>query len=243
VSRRRRGRTTLMIAAAAVLGVVAGTCTGYVIQAHREPTPLPPLSQPVVGQAKGEVEPLSAAQDRKVKTDGDLRKLLLPRPKGAKDDPFPAAAHDGWIDLAGYADTYKRPAGAFNNFLDDEFRRAAVASWQVGATYSVQIYLVQFLQESKPAASSWAQNGRYWAEKDDAEKDETDVRSWPVPGTGDGMAYVHDTPERKPGYLPLYTAEAHAWRGDVYMEIWINDSRPISKAKIMDLAKRQMGKL
>ncbi|MFI5798411.1 hypothetical protein [Streptomyces sp. NPDC051677] len=54
-----------MIAGAAVLGIVAGACTGYLIQADRAPTALPPLSQPVVGQAKGEVEPLSAAQDRR----------------------------------------------------------------------------------------------------------------------------------------------------------------------------------
>ncbi|MDQ0960869.1 hypothetical protein QFZ66_004747 [Streptomyces sp. B4I13] len=62
-----------MIAGAALLGVAAGTCTGYVIQAGRAPTVLPPLSQPVVGQADGEAEPLSAAQDRRVKTDGECK--------------------------------------------------------------------------------------------------------------------------------------------------------------------------
>ncbi|MFF6806222.1 hypothetical protein [Streptomyces sp. NPDC012616] len=106
---RPRGRTTLMIAGAALLGVAAGTCTGYVIQAGRAPTALPPLSQPVVGQADGEAEPLSAAQDRRVKTDGDLRKLLITRPKRAKDSRFPVG-RDGWADLASYAGEYKSPA-------------------------------------------------------------------------------------------------------------------------------------
>ncbi len=225
-----------MIAAAAVLGVVAGACTGYVVQAGREPTALPPLSQPVLRQAAGEVEPLSAAQDRRVKTDGDLRKLLLSRPKGAKDSLFPVG-DDGWQSLSTYADRYERPATTFSNLVDDEFRRAAVTAWQVGETYVAEIALVQFLQESKPAASEWAENGHHWAEEED------DIRSWPVPGTGDGQAYVHDSPEQKPGYLPVYRAEAHAWRGDVYMEIWISDTKPIPKAKIMELAVRQMGKL
>ncbi|MER6602915.1 hypothetical protein ABT305_31475 [Streptomyces parvus] len=51
---RPRGRTTLIIAAAALLGIAVG----YGVQAEREPTP-------------------PAAQDRRVKTDGDLRKLLV----------------------------------------------------------------------------------------------------------------------------------------------------------------------
>ncbi|MGW0575683.1 hypothetical protein ACWD25_06870 [Streptomyces sp. NPDC002920] len=233
---RRRGRTATMIAAAVVLGVVAGVCTGYVVQAGREPTALPPLSQPVLRQAKGEVEPLSAARDRGVKTHGDLRKLLLSRPKGAADGQF-SAGNDGWEDIASYADRYERPDNAFNNLVDDEFRRVAVTSWRVGDTYEVGIALVQFLQESKPAASEWAEHDHYWAAKGD------DTRSWSIPGTGDGRAYVHTSPKRRAGYLPLYRAEAYAWRGDVCVEVWVNDSKPISKAKIMDLAERQMGKL
>ncbi|MER6564430.1 hypothetical protein ABT300_43325 [Streptomyces sp. NPDC001027] len=225
-----------MIASAALLGVVAGVCTGYVIQAGRAPTALPPLSQPAVGQAGGEAEPLSAAQDRRVRTDGDLRKLLITRPKGAKSSDVPVG-RDGWADLASFAMEFKDPGGAFDALAQDEFRRAATTSWGVGETYNVEINLVQFRQENQLAAAEWAEAGRTWAEKED------DTRQWPVPGTGNGVAYVHDSPDRKPGYLPLYAAEAFAWRGDVWMEIRINDSKPISKAKIMDLAVRQVGKL
>lgn len=227
-----------MIAGAALLGVVAGVCTGYVIQAGRAPTALPPLSQPVVGQAGGEAEPLSAAQDRRVRTDGDLRKLLITRPRGAQDTGF-SRARDGWLSAAAYADGFKEPDGVFNALGQDEFRRAATISWKVGKTYFVEIRLVQFRQESNLVVPDWAESGRYWAEKED------DTRDWPIPGTGDGngVAYVHDTPDRKPGYLPLYGAEAVAWRGDICMEIRVNDSKPIPKAKIMDLAVRQMGKL
>ncbi|MFI5798410.1 hypothetical protein [Streptomyces sp. NPDC051677] len=68
----------------------------------------------------------------------------------------------------------------------------------------VKIQLVQFRQESKPAAADWAESGRDWAGGQD------DTRSWPVPGTGDGngMAYVHDTAESVAGRVGLYTAEA-----------------------------------
>ncbi|MFD9461313.1 hypothetical protein [Streptomyces sp. NPDC060027] len=233
---RRRGRTALLVATAAVLGLVAGTCTGFLVQADREPTKLPPLSQPVVAQAKGAgPEPLSAAQDHRVKTNGDLRKLLLPRPKGAREADW--IGHDGWMDIGEYSETFKKPAGAYSELVGDEFRRAAVAAWSVGHTYTVEVRLVQYRQEEGLAAADSAGDGHYWANEEER------TRSWTVPGTGDGMAYVHDKPATKPGYLPVYEAEAHAWRGDIDMEIWVYDTKPISKARIMDLAKRQMERL
>ncbi|MFE2299383.1 hypothetical protein ACFXAW_14420 [Streptomyces sp. NPDC059445] len=219
-----------------MLGLVAGTCTGFVVQAHREPTRLPSLSQPVLNQAKGPgPEPLSAAQDHRVKTNGDLRKLLISRPKGAKSADW--VGNDGWMDLTDYAESYKKPAEIFPDLINDQFRRAAVVGWQQGSTYTVEIRLVQFRQEESLKAAEDSENNYYWAEKKGG------TRSWSVPGTGDGMAYVHTRPETKPGYLPVYSAEAHAWRGDIAMEIWVYDTRPISKDKIMDLAKRQVGRL
>ncbi|GAA0921237.1 hypothetical protein [Streptomyces thermoalcalitolerans] len=233
---RRRGRTALLLTAAAVLGVVAGTCTGYLIQADREPTPLPPLPQTVVEQAKGRVEPLPAAQDPRVRTDGDLRKLLIPRPSGARDLSYPLG-DDGWMTLADFANEYEEPRQAFAEQLVMEFRRAAVTSWRTTDTHQVEIYLVQYRQEEKVAAAEQADNGMYFAEH------ESGSRSWPIPGTGDGRAYVIDSPYREPGYLPLYSARAHAWRGDIAMDIYIYDTKPISKKEIMSLAQRQVGRL
>lgn len=219
-----------------MLGVVAGTCTGYVVQAGRTPTPLPPLSQPVVKQAKGEVEPLSAAQDRRVRTDGDLRKLLVPRPSGARKTPY-QVGNDGWMDLAEYAHVYNKPGAAFAEQITDEFRRVAVASWRTTDTHEVEIYLAQYRQEENAGAADQAEGGMLWAERDSGN------RGWPIPGTGDGMVYVDSTPERKEGYLPVYMAEAHAWRGDIAMDIFIYDTKPIPKKEIMGLAKRQVGRL
>ncbi|WP_316744575.1 hypothetical protein [Streptomyces sp. MK7] len=216
--------------------MVAGTCTGYLVQAGREPTVLPPLSQPVVGQAKGAVEPLPAAQDRRVKTDGDLRKLLIDRPKGARDDPF-FASDDGWWTLAEHAEIYTEPAQVFADELASQFRRAAITSWQTGDTHSVLIVLAQYRQEEALKAAASAKTAMRGAEQNNV------GHSWGVPGTGDGMAYSDTEPDRKPGYVPLYSAEAHAWRGDIAMEIYVTDTKPITKKEIMSLAERQMERL
>ncbi|MFF4537754.1 hypothetical protein [Streptomyces aureus] len=228
---RRRGRTTLIVATAAVLGLVAGTCAGFLVQAHRAPTRLPSLSQPVLNQAKGPgPEPLSAAQDHRVKTNGDLRKLLLTRPKGTKVPDW-APERDGWLPLAAYADSLKNADREFADLIKAEFRRAVGVSWTEGSAYSVQIRLVQYRQEEYLSAAGQASG---W--------DVRNTRSWPVPGASDGMVYLSD-PERKAGYLPFYKAQATASRGDIAMEIWIYDSKPIPKSKIMDLAKRQLERL
>lgn len=233
---RRRGRTTLLIAAAAVLGVVAGTCAGYLIQADREPTALPSLSQATLVQAKGPgPEPLSAAQDRRVKMDGDLRKLLLRKPAGAKDADW-LDADDGWMGVAAFADLYEEPADAFADEVGNEFRRAAVRGWSSGHR-QVTVRLIQYRQEDSVVAKDEAGDGRYWADLEESH------RGWPIPGTEDGMAYVYDKPDTEPGYLPLYEAEAWAWRGDVTMWIRVYDTKPLTKKTIMGLAERQMERL
>ncbi|MFD8233628.1 hypothetical protein ACFV20_17340 [Streptomyces sp. NPDC059696] len=227
----------MLIGAAAALGLVAGCCAGYLVQAHRAPTKLPSLAQPVLAQAEGEgPEPLSAARDRRVKTDGDLRELLLKKPRGARDATH-LMSGDGWLDLAEYAAFYDKPGEMFGELVGDEFRRAAVTGWLVGRTQEVEIRLVQFRQEEALAAAENVENTQYWVEE------EGGTDSWAVPGSGNGRVYVHTRPEAKPGYQSVYTAEAHAWRGDIALEMWIVDTEPISKAKIMDLAERQMERL
>lgn len=225
----------MLIAGAAVLGLVAGTCGGYLIQADREPTKLPPLSQPQLTQARGEApEPLPAARDRHVRTDGDLRKLLLKKPRGAKSGTWISGA-DGWMDLADYARSFKEPDSAFGELVSDEFRRAAVVGWKAG-DLAVEIRLVQFRQEESIGAADVTEDNQYWAETEDAD-------SWVVPGTEDGMAYARSDPHAEPGYMPLYSAEAFAWRGDIAVQIFAFDTKPITKKTILGLAERQMERL
>ncbi|MFE9170653.1 hypothetical protein ACFYNZ_14195 [Streptomyces kebangsaanensis] len=175
-----------------------------------------------------------AAQDRFVKTDGDLRKLLLPKPRGAKDAKWLQGV-GGWMSMPEYAGYFEDPEEAFWELIGDEFRRAAVTGWQVGDRHIVEIRLIQFRQEEEAGASSRAENAQYWARK------ESGTRGWPIRGTGTGWAYVHSRPDRGDG-MP-YGAEAFAWRGDILVELWISSVKPVPKAMIMDFAQRQMERL
>ncbi|MFF7094130.1 hypothetical protein ACFY9A_17275 [Streptomyces rubradiris] len=232
---RRRGRMPALLAGAVVLGLISGLCAGYLIQAGREPTKLPPLSQPRLEQAAGEASaPLSVARDRKVKTDGDLRRLLLKKPDGAR--AAGAMAESGWMSLAQLAETYNNPAGGYGWLLEEEFRRAAAVAWIEGGTRFVEVRLLQFRQEEVLGARDEAEDSYGWAGRD------SDAESWEIPGTGDGKAYTYRMPRPRDG-VKVYQARAHAWRGDVSVQVWINDTKPIPKKAIMDLAKRQMERL
>ncbi|WP_244317647.1 hypothetical protein [Streptomyces bauhiniae] len=224
-------RLTLAVA----LGLVAGSCAGYLVQAGRTPDKLPPLSQPSLAQAQGHgPAPLSAAQDHQVKVDGDLRKLLLKRPGGTRANPA-IESDDGWLDLSAYAELYTKPDGAFRDLVGDEFRRAAVTGWIESGDRTVEIRLIQFRQVESQAAEEEAFGGRGWA------ADDAHTRSWPVPGTGDGEFFVHDRPESRFG--SGYVAEAHAYRGDIAMEMWVGDTKPVSPARVRELARAQMERL
>ncbi|MFD8967536.1 hypothetical protein ACFV0C_21510 [Streptomyces sp. NPDC059568] len=241
---RRRGRTALLIAAAAVLGIVAGTATGYAVQADRAPTPLPMLAQPGLAYPakslpKGkEPEPLSAEEDSQVRTDGDLRKLLLKRPAGARESTEAGAA-DGWLSLDEYARDFEEPGFMFEDLAGAGFRRAAGASWEQGEYRETEIVLVQFRPSMSLGAGSHAlmQQGYMHA-------------SWrgagntgdPIKGSSNGRYYVYDV-KREAGYLPQYRARAIAQRGDVMFDIHIYDTEPISKKDIRTLAERQLERL
>ncbi|WP_028810056.1 hypothetical protein [Streptomyces sp. 351MFTsu5.1] len=224
-----------LTALAAALGVVAGAGAGYLVQAGREPK-LPTLVQPPLPQARGpQPAPLTEARDRKVRNDGDLRELLLEKPSGAiTPDSVPS---QGWMNLYDYADMWGDPEAveAADTFLEEqEFLRAAVTGWEAGGQ-EVHVWLAQFEQQKDFAAPANDSAGtRYGAETD------PDVESRPIPGTGEGRAYVHPKLYREPGGAPYYRAEAHASRGDLSVHIWVYDDDPVPWRTIMDLAERQM---
>ncbi|MFF7281448.1 hypothetical protein [Streptomyces griseorubiginosus] len=224
-----------LVAAAAVLGVVAGACAGYLVQAGREPT-LPLLVQPALPQARGpQPEPLTAEQDRKVRNDGDLRELLLETPDGATTPDW--VAPQGWMALGEYADMSDEPETYYDHLEKQEFLRAAVTGWDTGS-HQVEIWLAQFEQREAPTApADDSSSSRYWAETD------PDVKSRPIPGTGAGRAYLHPEPSAESTALPGVSAEAHASRGDLSLHIWVYGEDPVPWGTIMDLAERQMVRL
>ncbi|MCM2427060.1 hypothetical protein [Streptomyces sp. RKAG337] len=238
---RRRGRTTLLIAVAAVLGVLAGAGTGYKIQQDRPETPLPPLAQPKLVQPAGAAAPaapLTVADDHLVKTDGDLRKLLLERPKGAKDPAVPVSG-DGWLLLADYADGYTNPDHMFQELSTNGFRRAVVTGWDSDNHTTTDIHLVQFRDQTTTFAVQMLQGQQgYMTDAKHAENEGT-----AIPGDLDGRVWVYSEPETKEGYEPLYKARGLARRGDIFMDVWIYSGDPISTATIMDISKRQLERL
>ncbi|WP_234392978.1 hypothetical protein [Streptomyces pactum] len=177
-----------------MLGLVAGVCAGVLVQAGREPTKLPPLSQAALAHGEGKPpKPLPAAQDRQVRTEGDLRDLLLKKPRGVEEVDW-LKGSDGWMDLAGYAGTFGNPEYGFENLLRREFRRAAVTGWEVDGAYSVEIRLIQYRQEEVLGAAAANESGQYFAGREG-------VDDWGIPGTGDGRVYVARHPPPRPRRL------------------------------------------
>ncbi|MFI6288076.1 hypothetical protein ACIBCM_25580, partial [Streptomyces sp. NPDC051018] len=241
---RRRGATVLLIAVAAVIGVVAGTAVGYGVQAEREPTPLPALSQrnltypakPLAADKRP--APLSAAEDRQVRTDGDLRKLLLPKPSGER-----VAAEKwrtgAWIDLPEQAMEFEDPGYMLGELLEDDFRRAAGTRWETG-NRTTEITLLQF--RSARGAQEFIAGQQGYMGEDSEESSGAGNEGDPVKGSGNGRYYLYEV-ERKAGYLPFYRARALVHRGDIAIGIDVVDSKAISKKMIRTLAERQLERL
>ncbi|MBT2539382.1 hypothetical protein J7E99_01325 [Streptomyces sp. ISL-44] len=236
--RRRRGRTTLLIAGAAVLGVLAGTITGYTVQYHRAPTPLQPLAQQNVA-----VQPPVAANEattrrsvnanRWDKAEEDLAKKLLEAPSGAKD------GYSGYESLDTFAaDYYESPDRGFDSIAQD-VRRIATAGWRQGEHDFIEIRLLQF-QDQHSAQKYQDGQSSYQDEEKRAGND-----GFALPGVPDGYgrAWLYK-PKTKAGYHPLRQARAILRRGDIVMDVEITNNRgDVSQGEITDLAKRQMERL
>ncbi|WP_432065053.1 hypothetical protein [Streptomyces sp. C10-9-1] len=237
---RRKRRAVAVLAAALVLGVVGGTAVGYAVQADRAPTPLPPLAQqglthPAEPLPEGEtIEPLPEEQDHAARTSGDLRKLLLPAPKGARgvDGLHP----DGWIRLDRYAEHFRFPDYAFEELVGAGFRRAVTRSWEKGDRLVV-VNLLQFRLDSVTGARVFVEQ-----RLDELDEDRTGRVGEPVPGSGNGRFVIEKAAAYEDG-MPGTTAQAFAYRGDVAMEIYVYDLAPITEKDFRTLVERQLGRL
>ncbi|WP_078954205.1 hypothetical protein [Streptomyces globisporus] len=242
--RRRILRTVGLIAVAAVIGLVGGTAVGYGVQADREPTALPPLNQPGLAYPakplpKGqEPEPLPAKEDRQAKAQGDLRKLLLPKPVGAKKDEFGDGIGNGWMPVYEFASEFTKPGRALDYQLDLGVRRVAAESWMTGEHKRTEIRLVQYRASDTLGAQEYIEDQqRYMPDEDYADNEGTEFK-----GSSDGRYYLFPV-ERKAGYLDFYEARAYFHRGDIAVEIFVGDTKKISEREIRSLAERQLGRL
>ncbi|RZE92922.1 hypothetical protein [Streptomyces albidoflavus] len=243
--RRPRGLTTLIVACGALVGVVGGTATGYAVQAEREPTPLPPLSQADLAYPEKALPeskrpaPLPAKHDTAVKANGDLRKLLVGKPEGARVwstgiHREGAPVRDGWLSPGEFSLEYGSPAYQLEDLLDGEVRRVAAANWLRGKQM-IAVRLVQFRPGALAAAAASDRESQGWAAARSAPGEES---GWSV-RPGSSARYHLTAPE--PG--AWYWASASGFRGDVWFTMDIFDESPIPRSTIRDLARAQLDRL
>ncbi|MCY0953742.1 hypothetical protein [Streptomyces sp. H27-S2] len=238
--RRRRGRTTPLIAAAAVLGVLAGTVAGYAVQYHRAPTPLPPLAQ------QNLVTPKAVAPDdsttiktinanRWHKNDDDLGKLLIEAPDGTKSEG------KGYDSLDVFAADFEKPDLAVSEFASEGLRRVASTHWSRADRVFVQVQLVQFTDYA--GAENYQKNQASFMPL----KENAGYAGVAIPGISWdlGRVWVDSKAREQPGYEPTRGATAIARRGDIVMTIYYYDNRggKIAESDIIRLAERQLERL
>jgi hypothetical protein len=235
-SRHGSGRTGRLMAAAAVLGLLAGAGAGYAVQSRRDPTPLPPLraERPVYPAARTNKAP------EVFPTDGDLRPFLLKKPKGASGWPAGHGA-PSWTPIEEVAAPYGRPDRAFVWLNKDEFRRGATVRWRESSGLVVVIRLLQFREEGTSGAAdyfrsqdgTWAQEAGYGDSRLSRER---------LSGTLYGVVYRSLRPITGAD-MPLYGATALARHGDLVVDILLYSPHPISSSTIDGIAERQWGRL
>ncbi|MFF8566383.1 hypothetical protein ACF06N_15635 [Streptomyces albidoflavus] len=248
--RRPRGLTTLIVACAALVGVVGGTATGYAIQAERKPTPLPALSQADLAYPKKALPeskrpaPLPAEHDTAVKADGDLRKLLVAKPKGFREDPSSGVMGSGnptvdnWLSPGGYSEEYVEPSRRLTDSLGSGIRRVAAANWHGSGNAYISVRLVQF----RPGPVAEAQAVTMGSREDAASHTRTGEVDNFIESEKAAWYYVHE-PDSKPGYLTSYVARATGYRGDTMFDLHFFDTKPLSEKAIKALALKQLERL
>ncbi|MEO3766957.1 hypothetical protein [Streptomyces sp. B8F3] len=245
--RRRGKRTALLLAAAVLAGALGGVTYGYFEQAGNPPTPLPPLNQPGLAHPEDplpddEVEPLSAAQDRRVKTDGDLRELLVSRPAGTVDAELDVGGEgEGWLAPYEVAAGTGAPGEVLTFMLENGLRRTAFTSWRnEGDTESVvMVNLFQFRNDTAAGSVDYLENQQMFSSLGPNGR----VPTVSLKGSADGKAYFPEEPYEEVGVPPLYQGMALARRGDIVMEIYLIESSPLEQKDLTTIAERQLERL
>jgi hypothetical protein len=230
----RRGRTTTLIAGAAVLGVLAGGGLGYRVQSDRAATPLPPLTGPVLAQPKGTgraAPVLPASQDQGAIYSGDLLALLVPAPKGAEE------VNRSWVSLLDYADGYTRPAGAFEEFAGNHFQRSAQAEWTAEHEVRVDVHLTQFRDDDTPYAPTF-----FLDQQENLDNDPQYGSSHAVPGLDSAYVWGSAKPAEA-GYLPVYYGAGEAQIGDIDVEVGVQSLHPVKPSAVMSVIEKQLERL
>ncbi|MFF8271890.1 hypothetical protein ACF059_31620 [Streptomyces sp. NPDC016562] len=237
--RRRRGRTTLLIAGMAVLGVLAGTVTGYAVQYHREPTALPPLAQQkMAGPKPAAVNDATSRRSinaaRWHKADEDLAKKLLDLPGGAQDSFSGPVSTDAFS-----AEYFLEPSQAVGSLIR-EAKCLATARWSENDRNYIEIHLLQF-RDRGGADDFYTEIVQYMPQKDHAGNTGKDLPGAPADF---GHLWIDSKAQEKAGYHPVRQGRAVVRRGDIVMSIeYTNNRGEVDEKALVELAQRQMERL
>lgn len=229
-ARRRRIGTTPLFVGALAIGVVGGLAAGYAVQATRTPTPLAPLAAPQPHYVPGPVftgvatKPLPASQDDATIVDGDLTKLLLPTPSGAKvglyDHQFLTLEEDSQFD--------DDPGTTFTADLSDGIVRIADTDWTLKNGVYEEIEIFQYA----PGESANAMH--------DFNQDVLADGSTPLTATGDSGAMGYQSVDDNGAY-DEYMAAVH---GDLILSFFVTSPSHYPPASdIQNLVASQMARL
>lgn len=239
VPRRRVRRTVLLIAGAAVLGVLAGTITGYAVQYHREPTPLPPLAQQEMAAPKPQAmndatTKRSINANRWNKADEDLAKKLVDIPGGGQNGSSGPVSPDAFS-----VDYFNKPSAGVGTLVRQAKRIAAV-HWTENDRNFVDINLIQF-RDRLGAEDFYTDIVKYMPNKDFAGNTGKDLPGAPADF---GHMWIDSEAREKPGYHPVRQSRAVIRRGDIVAIVeYANNRGEIDEKTVAELAKRQMERL
>lgn len=221
---------------------------GYRVQADRPATPLDSLSQvdlvhPAKPLPKGkEPDPLPVSQDHATRTNGDLRKLVVPRPAGARDAEKSVALVQGgpqYVKVSTIAAWYEDESKMFVDLTASGIRRIALDEWSTGTHRDTEVALYQFRPGDETGAIEHADGQQsYMSDPEHGAGND----GFAIRGSGNARGYIFPV-ERKAGYMPVYSARALGYKGDIFFDINIYDTTPIAQSDLRKLAEQQVGRL
>ncbi|MEU6234255.1 hypothetical protein [Kitasatospora sp. NPDC047058] len=228
VRRPRRPRPVLLLVSGLVLGAVVGGAAGYVVQAGRPETPLPPIQVALPSYPAAVVDPAAAAAaaPKPLAIDGDLRKLLMTAPAGSTAwGDYPDTP--SWLTLGEFSERVGRSGDVFKRLNTQEFRRAVEVDWKKDGL-KVRVTLFQFSADRAAEAKARADSYGLKPFADDANG------GYEVDSTPD---YWAETTEQ------YYAGTAVAQRGTVVMKVEVFGTQPVDPEVVKGMAKQQWERL
>ncbi|MEU6312420.1 hypothetical protein [Streptomyces sp. NPDC047014] len=223
-----------------MLGVLAGTVTGYAVQYHREPTPLPPLAQQAMDGAKpaavnDATSRRSINANRWHAADEDLAKKLVEVPGGAQE------AFSGPVSADVFsAEWYLEPSEAVGGLIRDQIKDIATTRWAENDRNFIEIHLLRF-RDRGGAEGFQAGIVDYMPNKDYAGNA---GKEFPGVPADFGRLWVDSKAHVEPGYEPVRQGRVLVRRGDLVMLVeYTNNRGEIDEKALADVAKRQMERL